>query len=216
MEGFQGEDLACIRGERLVFEGLDFAIRPSDALLLAGHNGSGKSSLLRLMGGLLRPAAGRLLANGLPISHDPDAHRARLHYVGHTDPLNSVLTVRESVHFFASLHSSTIVNEEAVLDAIGHFGMSGLADIPGRFLSSGQRRRTNLARLLATHAQLWLLDEPTLGLDESAINALVTATTQHRAQGGMVIAATHTGFQLADAVHLDMSAHTAAYVAARK
>ena len=216
MDGFKGEDIACIRGERLVFEGLDFAISPGDALLLTGHNGSGKSSLLRLMSGLLHPAAGSLLANGIPITDDLDAHRARLHYVGHTDPLNSVLTVRESVHFFASLHSCTIASDEAILDAIGHFGMSRLADVPGRFLSSGQRRRTNLARLLATPAQLWLLDEPTLGIDESAVNALDAAITQHRAQGGMVIAATHTKFQLTDATYLDISAHTAAYVEASR
>ncbi len=80
MQGFQGAGLACIRGERLVFEGLDFAVGPGGALLLTGYNGSGKSSLLRLMAGLLRPAAGRLMADGRPVVDDPDAHRARLHY----------------------------------------------------------------------------------------------------------------------------------------
>ena len=214
MQGFQGEGLACIRGERLVFEGLDFAVGPGGALLLTGYNGSGKSSLLRLMAGLLRPAAGRLVADGRPVSDDPDAHRARLHYVGHADPVKPVLTVHESVHFFASLHSRTGADDDAVLDAIGHFGMSGLAEVPGRFLSAGQRRRTNLARLLAAPAQLWLLDEPTVGLDERAVNALDAATTEHRARGGMVVAATHAAFRLADAARLDMGAHATAWVEA--
>ncbi len=206
MQGFQGEGLACIRGERLVFEGLDFAVGPGGALLLTGYNGSGKSSLLRLMAGLLRPAAGRLMADGLPVADDPDAHRTRLHYVGHGDPIKPVLTVRESVHFFASLHSRDGADGDAVRDAIGHFGLASLADIPGRFLSAGQRRRTNLARLLAAPAQLWLLDEPTVGLDERALTALDAAVTEHRAQGGMVIAATHAAFSLAGAARLDLGA----------
>ena len=188
-QGLSGKGLACVRGERVVFADLAFSVGPGEALLLVGPNGSGKSSLLRLIAGLLPPAAGMLAWNGVRVSEDPDAHRARLHYVGHADAVKPVLSVRENVEFWSRLRGAEVPH--AFDGALVHFGIEQIAAVPGRFLSSGQRRRTNLARLLAAPAKLWLLDEPAVGLDDDAVAALETAAHRHIAGGGIIVAATH-------------------------
>lgn len=190
MDRFAGSDLLCIRGERIVFLELGFEIAAGGALILVGPNGSGKSSLLRLMARLLKPAAGSLTWNGTGIAEDPDAHNARLHYIGHQDAVKPVLTVIENLRFWASLRGEHDPNTAE--RALATFGIAHLADVPGRFLSAGQRRRVNLARLLAAPAPLWLLDEPTTALDKQAINALETAIAEHRRGGGMAVMATHS------------------------
>ena len=192
MDRFTGSDLLCIRSERVVFTGLDFEVAAGGALILVGPNGSGKSSLLRLMARLLKPAAGLMAWNGVDVADDPDAHNARLHYVGHMDAVKPVLSVAENVRFWAGLRPE---GEEspaaATARALETFGISHLADIPGRFLSAGQRRRVNLARIIASPAPLWLLDEPTTALDKQAIASLEAAIIDHQRSGGMVILATH-------------------------
>lgn len=201
---FVGEDLACVRGERLVFENLSFRARPGEALLLMGPNGSGKSSLLRLMAGLLAPASGRLLWGGSAIIDDPDSHRARLHYVGHLDALKPALTIVENLAFYAALRGRPA--DVRTLDAaMAAFRLDKLADMPARFLSQGQRRRTALARVLAAPAALWLLDEPTLALDDTALMQLGSVLTAHLAQGGYVIAATHAPIAVASSQRLELA-----------
>ena len=199
---FTGHELTCIRGERLVFAGLDFAIGPGDALMLVGANGSGKSSLLRLMAGLLRPADGVVRWGGETISADPEAHNARLHYVGHLDPVKAALTVAENLAFWARLGNGS----GAVAPALETFDSAPLADVPGRFLSAGQKRRANLARLAASAATLWLLDEPTTALDARATACLMEAIARHRAGGGMVAISTHAELALEGARGLDLDA----------
>ena len=198
---FSGTGLACIRGERLVFEGLSFRAQGGEALLLTGPNGSGKSSLLRLMAGLIAPAAGRLEWNGTPVSDDPDAHRARLHYVGHLDALKPALTVSENLAFYAALHGC---DAGGVGPALAAFDLERLRTTPARFLSQGQRRRTALARLLAAPAPLWLLDEPTLGLDDASLGCLASVLSVHLAGGGCVVAATHAPIAIANARRLEL------------
>jgi heme exporter protein A len=201
---FAAENLACIRGERPVFSGLDFTLESGGALLLHGPNGSGKSSLLRILAGFLRPVDGRLTWNGAPIGDAPEAHRGRLHFVGHLDAVKPTLTVAENLLFWARLRS----HPQAAGDALAHLGLEALADVPGRFLSAGQRRRAALARLFATPAPLWLLDEPTVTLDADATGRLEDVVRAHRAAGGMVVVATHTEFGLEHATRVDMGAHT--------
>lgn len=203
MDRFVGHDLICVRGERPVFSGLGFDVESGGALLLVGPNGSGKSSLLRLMAGLLAPAAGRLLWNGEPVAADREAHGGRLHYVGHLDAVKPVLSVRENVGFWADLRPGGAA--AAVDGALAAFGVGHLAAVPGRFLSAGQRRRVNLARILAAPAPLWLLDEPTTALDRAAVAALEAAIARHRQGGGMVVAATHTPLSLGAARTLDLA-----------
>ncbi len=207
MSRFAGTDLACIRGERLVFQGLGFALDAGQALVLGGANGSGKSSLLRLLAGLARPAAGDLTWDGAPVVDDPDAHRARLLYVGHADPLKPALTVAENLAFWAALRAGRAVAAAAVVAALDAFAIGRLAGIPGRYLSAGQRRRVNLARLAVAPAALWLLDEPTTALDSTATESLRALITLHRAQGGMVVASTHADLGLDGVLRLSLDEH---------
>jgi heme exporter protein A len=185
---FAGEALACRRGERLVFAGVDFALASGDALILTGRNGSGKTSLLRLAAGLTRPAAGRLAWHDGPVSDDPQRHRGRLHFVGHLDAVKPALTVAENLRVWASLRGA---GEAAIRVALDSFGLGMLADAPARYLSAGQRRRLALSRLLAGEAPLWLLDEPTVALDRESVAAIHQAIARHRDGGGMAIIATN-------------------------
>lgn len=203
---FIGCGLGCIRGGRAVFAALDFNAAPGDALILLGPNGSGKSSLLRVMAGLLRPTAGRLLWGETPTLEDMESHAARTHYVGHHDAVKPVLSVAENLRFWARLHEPA--GEAAtrrVEAALERLGLAHLRDVPGKMLSAGQKRRTNLARLLAAPSPLWLLDEPTTALDRASIKVLEAAMADHRAGGGMVVLSTHQDVDLPGAreLHLD-------------
>lgn len=203
---FGGENLTCIRGDRMVFRGLNFALSGGGALMLRGPNGSGKSSLLRLCAGLLKPAEGRLVFGGAAVEEDAEAHRARVQYVGHLDPLKPVFTVAENLRFAAALRGQASDIEAA----LACFGLAALADLPARYLSAGQRRRVNLARLAATPAPLWLLDEPTTALDDAAQDALVRLVAEHRARGGMAMVATHVDFEAPGAEVLRLGRSTVA------
>lgn len=190
MPHFTGTDLVCFRGERTVFTGLDFALNPGDALVLRGYNGSGKSSLLRLMAGLSQPLGGAVTWDHEAISEDPEAHNQRHHYIGHADPVKPVLTVTENLKFWTSLRLEGGV-DDAIKAALSRLGISHLADVPGRFLSAGQKRRVNLARIMAAPAPLWLLDEPHTALDQAAMTSLDDAIALHRDGGGMVVMSSH-------------------------
>jgi heme exporter protein A len=184
----EARELACLRGERVVFAGVSFRLAPGGALLLTGANGAGKSSLLRLLAGLLRPAAGALLWEGADALADRAGHARRLRFLSPQDAVKPALTARENLAFFARLHGGG-GNADAALDALG---LLPLAELPVRLLSTGQRRRLALARLaLAPAAPLWLLDEPTLGLDAAAVERLGGLLARHREGGGAVVAATH-------------------------
>jgi heme exporter protein A len=185
------ESIACVRGERAIFAGVSFRLDPGGALLVQGANGSGKSSLLRLVAGLTPLAAGKLRWGGQSIDADPEAHRARVNYVGHLDALKPGLSVRENLYFWARYRGLDAAAGEAVTAALERVGLAALADWPARLLSAGQKRRLNLARLLLTPSALWLLDEPTTGLDSAAQVTLAGIMAEHRAAGGAVMAATH-------------------------
>jgi heme exporter protein A len=202
--GFTGFRLSCRRSERMVFTGLDFAVAPGAALLLIGPNGSGKSSLLRLMAGLIKPYAGRLDYDGVALREDPARHREVVAYLGHHDAVKPMLTVGESTRFWAALRGRQIKDgRDRAEAAMAALDLTDLADVAGRFLSSGQRRRAALARILVSDAPVWLLDEPTL--DVKSIAALEAALAAHRATGGMVIAATHAPIALPGAAALDLA-----------
>ena len=200
--GFAGEDalvaeqLACRRGERLVFAGLDCRLPAGGALVLSGSNGSGKSSLLRLFATLLAPASGRLLWGGAPVMHDAPRYRALIHYVGHLDATKPALSPREMLRFWAALRGNAA---PAIEPALAAFALSAMADWPCRWLSAGQRRRLALARLIAAPAPIWLLDEPNAALDRDGEARLATLIAEHRATGGRVAIATHQTIALDDA-----------------
>jgi heme exporter protein A len=193
-------DLACRRGGRLVFEGVEFALEAGDALVLRGPNGSGKSSLLRLLAGLIRPVSGHLSWAGTDIAASASEHRARLHYIAHADGLKPSLELAANLQFAAALAG---VRGE-LPSALAGFGLETLAGTPVRYLSAGQRRRAALARLLLAPRPLWLLDEPGVGLDRASRNRLETAIAAHRRTGGIAVVATHGDVEVPSALVLDM------------
>jgi len=183
-----GASLACRRGERLVFRGLDCSLPAGGALILNGPNGSGKSSLLRILATLLTPAAGRLSWDGAAVSSDPASYRALIHYVGHLDAVKPALNPREMLLSWTALRG---VARPAIDAALAAFALDPVADWPCRWLSAGQRRRLALARLIAAPAPVWLLDEPTAALDSDGEARLTEAIKAHRNAGGRVALATH-------------------------
>ena len=199
------EGLACRRGERLVFAELSCRLPAGGALIVSGTNGSGKSSLLRLVASLLAPAAGRLLWGGVPVLADLARYRALVHYVGHQDAITPALTPRETLGFWAALRGAAPERKDPgarVAAALGAFGLDAVADWPCRWLSAGQRRRLALARLAAAPAPVWLLDEPSAALDDDGEARLHAAIAAHRAQGGRVAIATHLPVVLGGAERL--------------
>ncbi len=192
----EARDLACLRGDRVVFAGLSFALPEGSALLLTGANGAGKSTLLRMLAGLLRPAEGAVLWRGEDTAADPGAHAARLRYLSHQDALKPALTVTENLAFFVGLWGGDV---PAALESMA---LSRLAELPARVLSSGQKRRLALARLALGPAPLWLLDEPSTGLDAASVERLGPLLAAHRDAGGVVVAATHLPLPLPGAREL--------------
>lgn len=203
MASFEGRDLKCVRGERLVLDGTSFAVQAGGALTLTGANGAGKSTLLRLMAGLMRPVSGALLWDGEDIAEDRDEHRARIVYVGHADAVKPALSVLENVAFWADISGPGGL---APADALARLGIGHLADLPARYLSAGQRRRVGLTRMLTSAAPIWLLDEPTTALDAKASELLGALIAAHRANGGLVVVSTHTDLGLQDAANLKLGA----------
>jgi len=204
MTRFAAHELSCRRGGRRVFDGLSFSLGTGQALILRGANGTGKSSLLRVLAGLLEAASGALTWEGASLQDDPDAHRQRLHYLGHADPIKPVLTVTENLMFWAELGEAG-PGPDRLNHALETFDLVHLRDLPARFLSAGQKRRLNLARLLAAERPLWLLDEPTTALDQASSAQVAQAIEAHCMAGGMVIASTHLelGLKSAETLSLD-------------
>ena len=161
----------------MVFADLSFQLEPGDALVLRGPNGSGKSTLLRLLAGFLRPSAGALAWAGSTVAAADAEQRGRLHFVGHADPLKPLLTVAENLAFAAGLAGG----QSGLAGGPGRVRSRAPGETPVRFLSAGQKRRANLARLLAVPRPLWLLDEPGVGLDAASRARLEQAVGAQRA-----------------------------------
>ncbi len=189
-------DLACLRGGRQVFRDLGFQVAGGETLLVTGPNGAGKSSLLRLIAGLLRPAAGSIELTG----GDPELTIAeQAHYLGHQDPLKPALTVEENLAFWTDF-----LRMGPAKPALAAVGLDGLGRLPALYLSAGQRRRLSLARLIAVPRPIWLLDEPTSALDAAAEAMLSGLLRRHLANDGLIVAATHASIGLAGAKELKL------------
>ena len=194
----KGDNLVCSRGGREVFSSLNFSLSGGEALVVTGRNGAGKSSLLRMIVGLVRLAAGRLELEG----GEPDATIAeQAHYLGHQDAVKPSLTVGENLKFWAHYLGSSERPIEPALEAVD---LAPLADLPAAYLSAGQRRRLSIARLAAVPRSLWLLDEPTSALDVPSQNRLADLMRGHLAGGGMIVAAAHGPIGLERARELKM------------
>ena len=188
----EASGLICVRGGREVFSGLGFAVAGGEALLVTGRNGAGKSSLLRMIAGLVRTAGGALTIAGA----DPERTiPEQAHYLGHQDALKPSLTVVENLEFwtrYLGVAGPSQASLQTLLQtSLAAVGLSALADLPAAYLSAGQRRRLSLARLLAVDRPIWLLDEPTSALDREAQDTLAGLMRRHLAGGGLIVAAAH-------------------------
>jgi len=184
------QGLACLRGDRLLFKNVGFELSAGGLMYVLGENGSGKSSLLRLLCGLLTPEDGEVFWNGKSIKHDAESYQADLIYIGHLNGLKDDLTVLENLEFSTRLVGN-MVDNGTILNALTAIGVARCANLPVGVLSQGQKRRVALARLWLTRSKLWILDEPFAALDAASIAVLAAQLNQHMANGGMTIITTH-------------------------
>ena len=207
----QGHDLECTRGDRVLFSGLDLRVEGGRGLYIAGENGSGKTSLLRILCGLLAPTAGQVTWNGTPTREQREVFGNDLAYVGHVNGVKDDLTGAENLRFGAAL-AGRATDPAHILQALDSFGMASRALLPTRVLSQGQKRRVALARLLlAADAPLWILDEPFTALDASGVAVLRGVVEAQLARGGIVVLTTHQDVGLpASFARLDLTARLAA------
>jgi heme exporter protein A len=188
-----GRGVRCVRGGREVFSDLDFEASAGRALAVTGRNGSGKTSLLRLIAGLLTPSGGSIALEG------GDAEMTlgeQAHYLGHRDALKPALSVEENLNFWRDFLGGEISDrgeslKESLEENLAAVGLDHAAHLPAAYLSAGQRRRLSLARLIAVRRPLWLLDEPTAALDVAGQTMFAGLMRDHLASGGMIVAATH-------------------------
>jgi len=177
------ENIACVRGGRLLFKDINCALGPGDAKLIRGPNGAGKSSLLRVIAGLLKPYAGAV------------AHQGTLALADEAHALDPRLPLDKALGFWAAIDGS---ESDTVNEAMGAMRISHLASVPVRMLSTGQKKRATLARVIASRADIWLLDEPGNGLDKESLTLLDAAMAIHRVRGGVIMAASHQPLGLSD------------------
>lgn len=187
------ERLACRRGGRTVFREVNFAIGDGDAALLRGPNGVGKSTLLRVLAGMIPAAAGAIRIDGKDLVRDAGALQERVAYAGHLDAIKPALTVRQNVSVWAGIFGT---GEARVDPALDFFGLAHIPDRPAAQCSAGQKRRLGLARLMVVDRPLWLLDEPTVSLDTESAGLVADLVKGHCAGGGSAMIATHIDLAL--------------------
>ena len=183
----QADGLCCERGDRTLFKALSFKLLTGDVLKLQGANGTGKTSLLRILAGLLSAQEGHVLWSGEPISQHISSYCAQLHYIGHTSGIKRDLTVYESLSLMQTLCGNT---QGTVLDAAKKLQLESLLERSFDALSAGQKRRVALAKLVLCHKPLWLLDEPFTAMDAEGIVLVQHLLTQHAKQGGISVVST--------------------------
>ncbi len=186
----QGINVTCVRGDRELFKNINFSLEVGGLLQVHGPNGSGKTSLLRMMCGLSLPALGEICWNGVSIRTLNEEYFARTTYIGHLGGVKDDLTVTENLHISSAMSGSEI-SIDVANRALNTIGLGSREHLPVKVLSQGQRRRVALARLLVCNTTLWILDEPFVALDVAAVQLLKEILERHLQQDGMVVMTTH-------------------------
>jgi len=185
----QADGLACERDWRMLFEHLDLQLHAGDMLQISGPNGSGKTSLLRLLSGLMQPTAGQVLINGQPLSEQRVELARNLLWIGHAAGIKDLLTPVENLSWLCALHRPA--ESPAIWQALQSVGLRGFEDVPCHTLSAGQQRRVALARLYLDSPPIWILDEPFTALDKQGVAQLEAHLAEHCERGGMIVLTTH-------------------------
>lgn len=193
-------NLECVRGDRSLFNGLNLHLKAGECLVIHGDNGSGKTSLLRVLVGLAAPAAGALYWHGRKIKPLDEEYRCRLIYAGHLSGLKEELNAEENLKFALTLANETS-SASAIHTALHQVGLQGKENLPTRLLSQGQKRRVNLARLILQKRPLWVLDEPLTALDSKAAQWVTEMIDRHLCRGGIAAVTTHQEMKLKHATH---------------
>ncbi|MGC5842362.1 heme ABC exporter ATP-binding protein CcmA [Mesorhizobium abyssinicae] len=193
------ENLGGERGGETVFSGIGFALEKGEVLVVTGPNGAGKSTLLRVIAGLLRAAEGRVQVEGGGEAFPTVA--AASHYLGHLNAMKTVLSVAENLRFWRDFCGEPALGVDEALETVG---LGGIGHLPFGYLSTGQRRRASIAKLLVSHRPIWLLDEPTAGLDKASEERFAGLMRGHLEEGGIIVAATHLPLGLEGARELQM------------
>ncbi len=186
----EASNLECVRGERRLFAGVSFRLEGGEVLYLQGQNGSGKTSLLRMLCGLTPAASGEICWRGQAIGQLGDEFRSELCYLGHQNAIKEELTPLENLLSAAKMAQESL-DEDAALDALERVGLGGRADLACRYLSQGQKRRAALARLVHEKRALWVLDEPYVALDPAAVQFVAGLVGAHLQRGGLALLTTH-------------------------
>lgn len=190
--------LGCVRGDRRLFAGLGFTLEAGTWLQVEGQNGAGKTSLLRIVAGLLAAAEGEIHWHGRRVSECRDEFNADLLYLGHAAAIKEEFTPLENLRMNAAVGGQAVSEAESFA-ALRRIGLKGREDLPSRFLSQGQKRRVALARLVSSPAPLWILDEPFMALDVGAVVMLCDLISEHLGRGGMALLTSHQEIRLAGA-----------------
>lgn len=202
-------DLSCVRGERALFSGISFLVQPGEMLHVQGPNGSGKTSLLRMLCGLSAPEQGEILWRNRSLCTEGEAFFASVAYLGHQNAIKDELSAVENLRVAAAIAGQEVSDAEACR-GLQAMGLAGKEDLQTKVLSQGQRRRVALARLLLSKSSLWLLDEPLAALDAAGVALVENMLDAHLMQGGMAVVTTHQTLKISavtKSVHLGLSGH---------